>query len=255
LPHLTPACDMSQNSRILQVMAILFIVSQASAACAADECVSMDAFTSGDPGDSMLQVGHQDSRGKNVGFASMKKDGCSSKVTGWNWGGSGRGITYYLDRHTVDCGANQVMKQWNLERGGVNIRINYQCCDVPGGIDPYYEKKETTSHGGDEENLDGLVKMGAVDCGNNLLQKWKLRRTPFEIEYWCAKPKIERGLSGFPAIHGPAKHDGSYWGHHRNLFYLAKHDVECPAGRCLSSWDIRRTNATYIKMVYSCSAC
>jgi len=180
---------------------------------------------------------------------------CSSHSTGWNDGGRRRrnnGRTYYLDRHSVECGTTKVMRQWKLQRSGSKVRINYQCCEVPGGVERIHPKKTTSKHGGDERSLDGLVKLGAVDCGNNLLQQWKVVREPLEIEYWCAKP-IFASVSGLWNQHGPGNDDGPGLG---GLVYLDRQNVACPNARpYLSKWDIWRTDGGYgahIKMVYGC---
>jgi len=123
---------------------------------------------------------------------------CHSMATSLSNGGTRRrdGRTYYLDRHTVDCGPQHVMRQWNLYRSGDNVRINYQCCEVPGGVYHYYERKWTPRYGGDAESLNGLVKLGAVDCGNNLLPKWKLVRNedPFELNTGVQSPNLQACL-------------------------------------------------------------
>jgi len=96
------------------------------------------------------------------------------------------------------------------------------------------------------------VKLGAVDCGNNLLQKWKVQREPFEIAYWRAKPKFA-SVSGLSMTHGPGKDDGPGKGW---PMHLDRQNVECPAARpYLSNWDIWRTDEgddAHIKMVYGC---
>jgi len=166
------------------------------------------------------------------------------------------GRTYYLDRHTVDCGVLHVMKQWNLQRDGNDVSIHYECCEVPGGVERIPEKKKTTIPARalptSEESLAGLVSLNEVDCGNDLLQKWKVKRDPLVIEYWCAKPKFAR-VSGLLNIDGPAKNDGPGAGW---PMFLDRHNVECPAARpYLSKWDIRRTDGkpdAHIKMVYGC---
>jgi len=197
-------------------------------------------------------------RKKIVGLSVTKKDEaaeeksdaglwCSSHSTGWNDGGRRRrnnGRTYYLDRHSVDCGTTKVMRQWKLQRSGGSVRINYQCCEVLGGVERIHPKKTTSRHGGDEHSLDGLVNLGFVDCGNNLLQQWKVHRGPFEIAYWCAKPKFA-SVSGLSMIHGPGQEPGG-------LVYLDRQNVACPNARpYLSKWDIWRTDED-IKMVYGC---
>jgi len=204
---------------------------------------------------------------KNMGRLSVSKKNetaeekydadlwCSSHSTGWNDGGSRRrnyGRTYYLDRHSVECGTTKVMRQWKLQRSGSKVRINYQCCEVPGGVERIHPKKTTSTHGGDEHSLEGLVKLGAVDCGNNLLQQWKVQRKPFSIGYWCAKPKFA-SVSGLSMTHGPVQDDGPGPG---GLVYLDRQNVACPNARpYLSKWDIWRTDEdedAHIKMVYGC---
>jgi len=177
---------------------------------------------------------------------------CHPKKTDYSDGGFNGGVTYYLDRHTVDCGRDLVMRQWNLQRSGNNVRINYECCEVPHGVERIHTKKKTPSHSGSEVSLERLVNLGAVDCGTNLLQKWKVVRDPLKIEYWCAKSKFPIYLSSYSQIDGPGKDDGPGQG---KLMYLDRHNVECPAGRYLSKWDIERIDGNagaHIKMVYGC---
>jgi len=214
----------------------------------------MDAFTS----DSMMQLRHRNMAGLSVTSkekaAEEDSDAsplCQSMRTGFNEGGSRRrqnGLTFFMDRHSVDCGATHVMKQWNLQRSGNTFRINYQCCEVPGGVEQIQGGKTTTNQGGDEQSLDGLIKLGAVNCGNNFLQKWQLRRTPLRIDYWCAKPKTAQIAQG-DFKWGLAHDAGPYSG---ELMFLDRHNVECPVGQYLSQWNIERTADKRIQIWQNC---
>lgn len=81
-----------------------------------------------------------------VGLDVMKREevadsdsgACSEENTVFsNAGTDGRenGRTYYLDRHIVDCGSNRVMKQWKMKRQGNDIRIQYECGQIPDGVE------------------------------------------------------------------------------------------------------------------------
>ena len=60
--------------------------------------------------------------------------GCATKYTGWNEGEGKQ--NQYLDRHNVNCPNGEVMKGFQIERSGKNIRYNFECCDIPGHRSP-----------------------------------------------------------------------------------------------------------------------
>jgi len=182
---------------------------------------------------------------------------CKQQSTRWNNAGArrrGNGKTYYLDRHNVNCGTSRVMNQWRLRRRGDNVKIEYECCEVPGGVVKQNAKIAST-HGGDETSLDGLVRLGAVACGDGAIQRWAVRRRKSSrsvtIQYWCAKPRVGR-TTGCHTIHGRGNDDGP---DHGRVVYLDRQKVQCRRGTYLSKWDIWRTDRrrkAHIKMVYTC---
>merc|ERR1719171_13998 len=66
---------------------------------------------------------------------------CVEKETELDEDGGGNSI--YLDRHNLQCGDNEVMKQWHLTKAGTQnqIRFQYACCDVGPSLGLCVEKE------------------------------------------------------------------------------------------------------------------
>ena len=60
------------------------------------------------------------------GFAATLN--CRGLDTGWQT--DGRQNPIYLDRHTVGCGANELLSHFKLNRWGGSWRYDYTCCSV-----------------------------------------------------------------------------------------------------------------------------
>jgi hypothetical protein len=55
---------------------------------------------------------------------------CRNASTGWSVEGGGNAV--FLDRQNVQCGKNEMLSQFGLQRsGGGWYRYNYTCCSVP----------------------------------------------------------------------------------------------------------------------------
>ena len=96
---------------------------------------------------------------------------CTSKNTGWNTESYN---VNYLDRHDIACGANEVIKRFQLRRNYKGkFMYDYKCCSP--NVAATAENKETvavSNGGGDFRKLDGLN----VDCGSGLISRLKLTR-------------------------------------------------------------------------------
>lgn len=73
----------------------------------------------------------------------------------------GKGQTFYLDRHTVDCGPNALISQFRLTREAGRIHYEYTCTKVTRGLSCY---KSLTTPSDDGKGHLGYLDRQNVDC-------------------------------------------------------------------------------------------
>ena len=97
---------------------------------------------------------------------------CTAKNTGWNKENS---KSFYLDRHNIACGANEVLKRFKLQRNYKgSYMYQYKCCN-PNFVASSTVSKETPPNddgGGNTVYLD----RHHIDCGNDMIAQMRLNR-------------------------------------------------------------------------------
>ena len=127
----------------------------------------------------------------DVPAASAAK--CFTRSTDWKTAGKGR--TYFLDRHDVDCGAAAFLSEFAMKvKRARKIKYTYKCCELPN-VKMVCQSRYT------EMNQDGggnviFLDRHDVSCGNEeFLTRIHLSRGGTEdqirYEYTCCSYQSE----------------------------------------------------------------
>ena len=72
--------------------------------------------------------------GESMTVGDLEGDGCDEVVailteeyTGWTWHPNGAWTAHYLDRQSVSCPANSLMRMWKLDTTTSNLRLIKMC--------------------------------------------------------------------------------------------------------------------------------
>jgi len=116
---------------------------------------------------------------------------CHKKETAFHSdGGNRKGGLIYLDRHNVQCGTNEAMQEWRLQRNGDKdkMRIEYTCCSESSTEEPTDSPSEEPTDA-PTDNFDDPTPAPAPplttpapddDCLECRLDLSQLEHNPFE---------------------------------------------------------------------------
>ena len=171
-------------------------------------------------------------------FSSLGQLQCLPKYTNLTDAGTG-GVTY-LDRHLVDCAANQraitrfQLSSQHPQPPATNymVRYAYSCCKLPDAVCSSDQQTLTTDA---KPYLDQSLslKLHNVSCGNNgVLTQFKLVRNISTIayEYKCCQALPSQSLSCYSKA---TQLNGSG---PKTIIYLDRHNVKCLNGYFMNSF-------------------
>lgn len=164
----------------------------------------------------------------------------------------GKGITFYLDRQSPNCGLS-AMRSFHLERnsGGDKVRYDLSCCHIP----KLYRCRTSTfstpynSDGGKGQNI--YLDRHYVSCPyNGFLKHFHLNRNDrgdlYRYTFSCCSPLPKMACY---TNETPGNKDGN-----GNMVYLDRHRPSCRSGYFLNSFKLVRPTSTTIQYKYRCCA-
>ena len=159
------------------------------------------------------------------------------------------GIEYkniHLSSHNIRCDSPNVLKQFKLNRQWVdnnptgNINYEYTCTDNLRTDDPNHQlyKKTNMSTNLDYDGMGNTIYLDRhhVKCGpSEALSGFQLKKnndSNIKYDYECRD-----GLYDLTTHHTNFEDDGNG----QNV-YLDRHDVKCPSGKVLNSFQLKRND-------------
>lgn len=119
--------------------------------------------------------------------SAMQLDRPIGNATPWNDEGGGNAV--FLDRHNVDCGANNVLTRTHLRRkGDGNYQYEYSCARSNR---PLKCRKATTGFNDEGDGNSVYLDRHNVECnGDEALSQFHLQRSglgTYQFQFTCCK--------------------------------------------------------------------
>merc|ERR1712070_255234 len=154
-----------------------------------------------------------------------------SNYMGPGWGGD----AIYLDRHTVQCPAHQIlgamgMTRFKLERtSSSSIRYAYRCCDADENSNSagMVANRETPCNYNGGGRNTWYLDRHQIHCPNGAIKSFKLQACNsryYKYRFQCVKRENRQ------CEMRSTRCNELYWSSD-NLIYLDRHDVQCPSNK------------------------
>ena len=180
---------------------------------------------------------------------------CADKFTGWLGGGGGN--SDFWDKHHVDCGANNVMTQWQLKRNNDNndeIGFQYRCCDAAPDTECAPEAfTPDNNDGGNEVTHFDRHTIGEKCKNGQALKSWRLQpRGGKDVRFsyqCCGLNKLSSYQLANPHCSDHETGESDSGG--GNSYFMDRHNIKCEDGRMLKKWHLKN-NGKKMKIEYTC---
>ena len=157
-----------------------------------------------------------------------------SRTGGNDWG---NGSVYFLDRHSLDCGAGKVLQGFHLYRPAWNlIAYEFACKNHLGVLgDTYNDQTRWNDTDGNERTSTNYLDRHDVRCrGGYALQQFKLIRNGRQIayQYRCVQINSQNCVSA---------RTNESWGNRNHSYeniYLDRQNVNAGDGRALTQFKL-----------------